>query len=62
MLSALDEIHRENLTQKEESLRAQTIQEILSSEVKYLRQLEIIMQVKMNRYFAVFFEINFLQN
>ncbi|XP_003427547.1 FYVE, RhoGEF and PH domain-containing protein 3 [Nasonia vitripennis] len=44
VLKALDEIHQQNQTQREESLRAQTIQEILSSEVKYLRQLEIIMQ------------------
>ncbi|XP_011496634.1 PREDICTED: putative protein tag-52 [Ceratosolen solmsi marchali] len=44
VLNALDEIYQENLMKKEESLRIQAIQEILSSEVKYLRQLEIIME------------------
>ena len=48
MLSALDEIDQQNVINKEESLRAQTIQEILSSEIKYLRQLEIIMEVKID--------------
>lgn len=46
VLSALDDIQHDELMKKEHSLRAQTIQEILSSEVNYLKQLEIIMEVK----------------
>ncbi|XP_014204695.1 FYVE, RhoGEF and PH domain-containing protein 3-like [Copidosoma floridanum] len=42
VLSALDDITRQYIEEKEQSLRAQTIQEILTSEVAYLRQLEII--------------------
>ncbi|KAJ8670649.1 hypothetical protein QAD02_001908 [Eretmocerus hayati] len=42
VLSALDDLNRENSMKREQSLKSQTIQEILSSEVKYLGQLEII--------------------
>ena len=45
VLSALDEIHQQEETKKEESLKAQTIQEILTSEVNYLNQLEVIKEV-----------------
>lgn len=45
VLSALDEIQQEEIDKREQGLRAQTIQEILSSEVSYLKQLETIMEV-----------------
>jgi len=45
VLSALDNISKDSAKTKENSLRAQAIQEILTSEVNYLHQLEVIMQV-----------------
>jgi hypothetical protein len=45
VLSALDNISKDSARTKENSLRAQAIQEILTSEVNYLHQLEVIMQV-----------------
>ena len=45
VLSALDNISKDSAKTKGNSLRAQAIQEILTSEVNYLHQLEVIMQV-----------------
>jgi hypothetical protein len=45
VLSALDNISKDSAKEKENSLRAQAIQEILTSEVTYLHQLELIMEV-----------------
>ena len=44
VLNALDEIQNHNINKKHQRLRSQAIQEILTSEVTYLRQLEIIME------------------
>lgn len=44
VLSALDEIHNHSIDRRQHSLRSQAIQEILTSEVNYLRNLEIIME------------------
>lgn len=48
VLSALDEMQNQTINRKRESLRSQAIQEILTSEVKYLRNLEIIMEYFMH--------------
>ncbi|XP_051164499.1 putative protein tag-52 [Leptopilina boulardi] len=48
VLSALDEMQNQTVNRKRESLRSQAIQEILSSEVTYLRNLEIIMEYFMH--------------
>lgn len=45
VLSALDDINKESTAEREKNLRAQAVQEILMSEVTYLHQLELIMQV-----------------
>jgi hypothetical protein len=45
VLSALDNISKDSAKTKENSLRAHAIEEILTSEVNYLHQLEVIMQV-----------------
>lgn len=44
VLSALHNISKDSAKEKENSFRAQAIQEILTSEVNYLHQLEVIMQ------------------
>ncbi|XP_069674405.1 rho guanine nucleotide exchange factor 39-like [Periplaneta americana] len=44
VLTALDDINKNSIEEKEKSLRYQTIQEILTSEVSYLHQLEVIMK------------------
>lgn len=48
VLSALDEMQNQNINRKREGLRNQAINEILSSEVTYLRNLEIIMEYFMH--------------
>jgi hypothetical protein len=45
VLSALDNISKDSTEERKRSLRCQAIQEILTSEVSYLHQLEVIMQV-----------------
>ncbi|XP_034180211.1 FYVE, RhoGEF and PH domain-containing protein 4 [Osmia lignaria lignaria] len=44
VLNSLNESHQKQLEEKEKNLRYQAIQEILTTEVTYLRQLEILME------------------
>lgn len=45
VLSSLNENNQKYWEEKEKNLRSQAIQEILTTEVTYLRQLEILMEV-----------------